>query len=74
MNERSAGSALREKTIRHTSEGEVGGEGEDAPCIPSERKSNQLDMKPSCASGKSVLSAQTVWYCWPQVQAQEDAD
>lgn len=62
MNERSAGSALHEKTIRHTSEGEVGreGEGEDAPRIPSERKSKQLDMKPSCASGKSVLFAQTV--------------
>lgn len=36
------------------------GGGGDAPCIPSERKSNQLDMKHSRAAGESVLFAETV--------------
>lgn len=57
MNENSAASTLREKTIRHTSEDWGGG---DAPCIPSERKSNQLVMKHSRAAGESVLFAETV--------------
>lgn len=39
--------------------GEGGGDG-DAPCIPSERKSNQLDMKHSRAAGQSVPFAETV--------------
>lgn len=71
MNEKSAASTLREKTIRHTSEGWGGGGGlEDVPCIPSERKSNQLDMRHSRAAGESVLFAETVWYCRPQAQTQ----
>lgn len=36
-----------------------------APCIPSERKSNQLDMNHSGAAGESVLFAEIVWYCRP---------
>lgn len=57
MNEMSAGSTLRENTIRHTSEG---WREEDAPCIPSERKSNQLDMKYSHATGESVQFVEAV--------------
>lgn len=60
MNENSAGSTLREKTIRYTSQGWRGGGGGDASSILSERKSNQLDMKHRRAAGESVLFAETV--------------